>query len=444
MSSREQASAYRKHRQADDKQGNLAWATKVGGRAMRATPAATVVDLETLFEFDENERVLWRLLRLARRYTDLEHAGLFEADGLRAALRGLAAADVIDVLDANEAKALLPAELKRLKAEVIGKEWRPAVGTLSARVYRPEIGIESPSPPSTASSSSGAPPPTHVGESSMPPVSASSSSSVKLSADDQALKTTLIAAAAAMAGQTHYGFLGVRQGANDGAIRNAYVTLARDYHPDRIAGSALAGDLDVVGAVDLLFRRLGDANKAVGNVEARARYDRELAISESSSSVPAAAGAVGADGKRPRRPVEARTAYAMAETFFKRKEFKQAEVHYRQAVAFDGEEPMLQVALAWCLFLNPELPEETRIGEARKRLEELSRKTKNGDASYKLGRVLREAGEEAAAARCFEQAVKLSPGHVDAQREMRLIETRRDKDARGNDKGGLLGKLFKK
>ena len=95
------------------------------------------------------------------------------------------------------------------------------------------------------------------------------------------------------------------------------------------------------------------------------------------------------------------------------------------------------------LVLNPELPEATRIGEARKRLEELSEQTKNGDASYKLGRVLREAGEEHAAARFFEQAVRLSPGHVDAQREMRLMETRGDKGAK-SPANGLLGKLFKK
>lgn len=281
----------------------------------------------------------------------------------------------------------------------------------------------------------------------MPPVSAPRTSTPSpsttpmsdLSADEQQLKTTLLAAATAMSTQSHYAFLGVPKTADDNAIRNAYVALARDYHPDRIAGSRLGGDTEVLAAVDLLFRRLGDANKAIGTAEARARYDREVAISESSSSVPAAS----ADAKR-RRPVEARTAYAMAETFFKRKEFKQAEVHYRQAVAFDPEEPMLQVALAWCLFLNPELPEETRIGEARKRLEDLSKKTKNGDASYKLGRVLREAGEEAAAARCFEQAVRLSPGHIDAQREMRLIESRREKESKGQGDKGLLGKLFKK
>jgi hypothetical protein len=102
---------------------------------------------------------------------------------------------------------------------------------------------------------------------------------------------------------------------------------------------------------------------------------------------------------------------------------------------------MLQVALAWCMFLNPELPVETRVAEAKKRLEELAKVTKNGDASYKLGRVLREAGDEAGAAKWFEIAVKLSPGHVDAQREVRLIETRREKE---KQQDGLLSKLFSK
>lgn len=258
---------------------------------------------------------------------------------------------------------------------------------------------------------------------------------VPLSAEDTQLRATLLAAAAAMGPQNHYAFLGVRQGADDAAVRTAYVGLARDYHPDRIQGSALGADTAVVTAVDALFRRLNDANKAVATAEARVRYDRELVLLESSSSAPARA----SDGKRPRRAAEARNAYAMAETFFKRRDFKQAEVHYRQAVVFDAEEPMLQVALAWCLFLNPELPEDTRIGEARKRLQDLVKLTNNGDASYKLGRVLREAGEDAAANRCFEQAVRLSPGHVDAQREVRLIESRREEKP-----SGLLSRLFKK
>ncbi len=58
--------------------------------------------------------------------------------------------------------------------------------------------------------------------------------------------------------------------------------------------------------------------------------------------------------------------------------------------------------------------------------------------------MLREAGDEAGAAKWFEIAVKLSPGHVDAQREVRLIESRREKEKQPKTDGGLLGKLFKK
>jgi tetratricopeptide (TPR) repeat protein len=445
MPSKEQATAYRKHRSADDKQGNLAWAAKVGSRALRASPTVAHDSVEEAFEFDEYERLLWRLLRLPRRYTDLEHAGAFaDVDTLRAVLRSLVAADVVDVVEVAEARVLLPAEIKRLRAELSGKVWRAPVGTLQARVFRPDIGMHdedsfSVEVSSSSPSSSFSAPPTVV------PVtlpsrtsSASGAVAVALSPDGQKLKALLLGAATAMETQNHYAFFGVAKGADDDAIRNAYVTLARDYHPDRVSGSNLAGDAEVVAAVDQLFRRLGDANKAISNAEARARYDRELSLQESSTAVPAAGpGAV----KRQRRPVEARNAYAMAETFFKRKDFKQAEVHYRQAINFDGEEPMLQVALAWCMFLNPELPVETRVAEAKKRLEELAKVTKNGDASYKLGRVLREAGDEAGAAKWFEIAVKLSPGHVDAQREVRLIETRREKD---KQQDGLLSKLFNK
>ena len=94
---------------------------------------------------------------------------------------------------------------------------------------------------------------------------------VAAGADEQVLKANLITAAA-MSAQSHYGFLGVPKTADDSAIRAAYVALARDYHPDRIAGSSLARDPDVLAAVDLLFRRLGDANKAICTADGRARY----------------------------------------------------------------------------------------------------------------------------------------------------------------------------
>src|SRR5689334_4181707 len=105
---REQASTFRKHRTAEDKAGNLAWASRVGSKALRISPEAQTKDIEGIFELSEDEKVVWRLLRLARKYTDLEHAGIAPTDDMRAILRGFVAADVVDIVEQVEAKALLP------------------------------------------------------------------------------------------------------------------------------------------------------------------------------------------------------------------------------------------------------------------------------------------------------------------------------------------------
>jgi tetratricopeptide (TPR) repeat protein len=136
----------------------------------------------------------------------------------------------------------------------------------------------------------------------------------------------------------------------------------------------------------------------------------------------------------------------MAETFFKKREFAQAELHYRQAANFDPEEGLIAVGLAWCIFLNSDQPVEKRRDDARKRLEDAVKKFKSGDAAYKLGRVLRELGDEAGAQKRFEEALRLTPSHVDAQREVRIVEMRKQKTdpEKADEKKGFLGKLFKK
>jgi curved DNA-binding protein CbpA len=434
MAVNEQASAYRKHRGADDKQGNLAWASRVGGRALRVSPEAAQKDIESLFELSDEEKLVWRVLRLARRYMDLEQSGLLPVEQLRAVLRGLVAADVVDMVEAEEAKALIPAELKKLRAELAGKEWRPAVGGLTPKVYRPDIST----PPSEAvTSGEGA----AVVEEAPKPVEKPKPKLV-LNGAEKKLKEQLTVAAATLGSANHYVFLGVAQTANESTIRGAYVSLARDYHPDRLAGTALADDPESRHFVDILFKRLGDANKTLGNQETRARYDRELA------ALTKVQGSSASDA-RPRRPVEARQAYTMGESFFKKKDYKTAEMHYRQASMFDAEEPLILVALAWCIYLNPDHAEDHRIADARRRLEEVLKKHKTAEAAYKLGRVLKDAGDDAAAMKRFQEALTYNPGHTDAARELRLAEARKQKADEEQAKAeyakkSVLQKLFTK
>jgi curved DNA-binding protein CbpA len=432
MVSREQAGVFRKHRTADDKNGNLLWAMRLQNKALRASPEAAARDIEALFELDENERLVWRILRLPRKYMDLELCGVFNADEMRGVLRGFIAADVVGTVKLADAKALIPAEVKRLRAELQGKAVKAPTGNLVGKVFRPEIDAP---PPSAAPAAAAT---VEVVTESVAPTRRVASIVIPA---EKKLRESLLSAAANLGKLNHYAFLGIPHSADDAQIRAAYVGLARDYHPDRLAGTALVNDDDTRDAVDKLFKRLGDANKTLTNAESRARYDRELALLEKSEN--------SGSTTRPRRPTEARNAYMMGESFFKKKDYKQAETHYRQAVMFDGEEALIGVALAWCIFLNPDHPEDHRIADAKRRLEEILKKQKSGEAAYRLGRVLREAGDENGARRRFEEALQYQPGHVDAQRELRLAENRRQKAQEEKQKvedakKGLLGKLFKK
>lgn len=426
----EQANAFKKHRDADDAQGNLTWAARLGTKALRASPEALArLDVEREFELGEEERVLWRLVKLPRKYMDLEHCGLLPADKMRGVLRGLVAADVVDIVDASDAKALIPAEIRRIKAEVQGKEVQRSSQPLKARVYRPNIDGAPPEPPPSAAAPEPAvmasPPRTDPGRAPAPVATRAATDA------DRALKAEADRAHAAMAKQNHYEFLGLARGADDAAVRAAYVKLAREFHPDRVAG---LGDADLQIKVDALFKRLGDAQQAVATADARAQYDRTLDALGGSGAT--------ADGKRQRRPLEAQNASKIADVYFKKKEYKNAEAHFRQAANFDPEDPKILTALAWCIWINPDHDEAARMAEAKKRLTEVVSKHRFGDAAYKLGLVLRKAGDESAAQRSFAQAARMDPEHHDAEREVRLHEQRAQKHSGKAD--GLLGRFMKK
>lgn len=473
MTSKEQANAFKKHRSAEDPQGNLAWAARVGQKALRAGAEAMArIDIEREFELDDSERVLWRLLRLPRKYLDLEHTGVLTSEKCRAFFRGLVAADVCDIVDQTEAKALLPAEVKRLRAEIAGKELARPIGGLKAKVYRPDIdgkppqpsadfeyvdehGAPAPAPVAEVAAAEGAPttsprgvsaattPPASSGRPSTAPstaprgVPAPSAPAGTLDTEQRMLKDEVERAHAAMAKQNHFEFMGVQPGCDDASVRQAYMRIAREFHPDKVANSSF--DAATKEKVDSLFKRLQAAHDLLKESESRSSYERTL------DALGGGDGRTTGANKRLRRPLEANNAFKMAETFFKRKDMKQAEAHYRQAVQFDPEDAKIATALAFCIWLNPDHEEGQRTAEARKRLTEIVNNHRFGDAAYKLGLLLRKANDEAGAQRQFALAHKLDPAHTDAQREVRLTGKRHAKGKQDQkDANSIFGRFLKK
>lgn len=428
--SKEQANTYKKFRSSNDAQGNLAWAARMNKKALRISPE-TPPTVEAEFELNDEERVLWRLLRMPRKYLDLEHTGLLPIEQVRAFFRGLVSADVVDIVEAEEAKAVLPVEVDRLRREVTGQGGGPAKPRtpLKPRVYRPTIDADeapaaAPVSETRASSAFTAAPRTA-------PAAPAPSTAVSLSADETALKGEIERAHASLSATSHYALLGVPQTADDATIKAAFLKKAKDWHPDRIQGSALGKDSAIVEKVDALFKRLQDANRTLTNRDERAGYDQKLAAGTATSTA----------GKKVRRPEEAHVMFMKAEHLAKKKELKQAEIHYRAAVELDWEDARIATGLAWCIFVNEDHKREERTLEAKKRLDDVVKKFKFADAAYKLGLVHRAAGDEQTAQRRFQDAVRMDANHVEAAREVRLAGMRSDKDEAG---GGFLGKLFKK
>ncbi|MFZ9886502.1 MAG: J domain-containing protein [Myxococcota bacterium] len=422
------ATVFRKFRDADDRGGDLAWSTQASRGSLKASSDAPP-DVEAQLGLNDEESVLWRLLRVPRRYTDLENAGVLPPEQARTVLRALVAADVAVVGGPGEAKPLVPVEVARARKSAAATSTPPSAARapLKARVYRPDI--SSPPPPiapdsfqeETTASHIRAPGPRPA---SLPPRQGPPSE------EERRLITQILQMHSKMPSQDHYGFLGVEPTATRDVIKQAYVHLAKDYHPDHIASQVY--DLSVLDHVDAIFKRLQDAWTTLKDPEPRRAYDLRLAQSPPS-------GERGTAG-RVRRPEDAKLATMKAQHLVKAKQYKEAEAQFRVALLHDDQHLPAHLGLAWAIFLNEGRDKSARVAEAKKLLLEVSRAQKSAEAHYRLALIARVEGDEAEVEQQIELAAKLDSKHPEVQQELRLIERRRQ--AREKEQGptpsGLL------
>jgi curved DNA-binding protein CbpA len=432
--SKEQANTFKKFKEADDQMGNLGWASKLSKKALRQAQEAPP-DIERSFAFSDNERILWRLLKVPRKYTDLENAGVLPPEKVRGVMRGLVSADMLDIVEATDGKPIVPMELTRLRRALAGQEEKVEVKkkTIDERVFRPSIGLASESaaaegPPTDASSHAASSAPS--GKAVPAPVFDGKPAPARLSLDDQKLKERIVKDHTERMKGNHYALMGVPQTATPADIKKAYVTLAREWHPDSLSGTPLADDTSVKTKLAELFGRLQDANAILSHPEERAAYDRSGAATVAQTG-----------GKKIRRTAEANVAFVKAETFFKKKDWKLAEVHYRLASDLDEEDPKFRVLLAWTIFHNDTKEKAARTSEAKKLLNEVYRSHRVADAAFKLGLIAQLDGDDVEAMKRFDEAYKIDPKNPEIQRVRRLKDLRAEKTKTENE--SLLGR-FKK
>ena len=219
--------------------------------------------------------------------------------------------------------------------------------------------------------------------------------------------------------QNAYVRLGLTPEATGEQIKKAYLDVAKRFHPDRAQGrlAALLPELQTV------FRLLKDAYEQISSPVARDKYDKQLKA-----------------GGKPSRKEDSVTAVKMGEVLLKKRDFDGAINKLRHAVDLDGNGDAM-AALAWALVSDPKSTNAIKE-EAAKLIQSALRAPGLTARAYYVAGVLWRTKDPDSAVDAFRKALELDPNHPDAPLELRLIEQRRGKQAKGG--GVLSGLLFGK
>ena len=241
---------------------------------------------------------------------------------------------------------------------------------------------------------------------------------------DEELRVELADLANRIRDEDHYETLGVSSMGSDDDIRIAYAALAKTTHPDRFH----AASSSVRQLASQVFNRAREAHAAIATAAGRKSYAEELAHGRRES-------AAEAEG---RRALEAETEYQRGEKLVAKRDYEGALLCFGRAMENFPSEGEYHSNYGWCLYLcHPD--NEVMLGEALEHCRRGVKLAKDREKPYLLlGRLYKAMGRVGAATKMFTRAVEIRPQCVEAMRELRIMNMRRDKDK------GVLKRIFRR
>jgi tetratricopeptide (TPR) repeat protein len=214
-------------------------------------------------------------------------------------------------------------------------------------------------------------------------------------------------------GRDHFEVLGIERAAGEDEVRVAYFDLAKTTHPDRFSGASEAVRRlaeEVFGKISQAYEVLGNRNRRNAYLKTERERERDEAAVEEAE-----------------RAVRAEVEYQKGLARIKSKNYEDALSCFDRAVEFYPAEAEYLAWRGWALYL--EAPNAAgRLGEARECLLQARKLAPDNEKVYLfLGRLFRAEGRSANAEKMFQRVIQLDPDCVDAIRELRLIDMRRQR-----------------
>jgi CheY-like chemotaxis protein/tetratricopeptide (TPR) repeat protein len=234
-----------------------------------------------------------------------------------------------------------------------------------------------------------------------------------LSPEEEKLRGELTEIASRLRGRDHFGVLGVSKSATDDQIREAYFALAKRTHPDRFSGASDA----VRRVAEQVFAVISQAYEVLGHRDRRNEYLRAQQTRERDR----------ADIEEGERALKAELAFQKGIALLRRKAHAQAAEQFGEAVENYPDEGEYHAYLGWALWLSD--PQATGRAElARGHILRGRKLAPGSDKPYLfLGKLSKAEGRDAVAEKMFQKVIELDPDCVDAIRELRLIDMRRQR-----------------
>lgn len=208
-------------------------------------------------------------------------------------------------------------------------------------------------------------------------------------------------------GKDLFARLGIGPEAPPNAIRNAYLKLARSYHPD-LGGAR--GELRRLRVE--ITALLNEAYDTLSHAQSRQAYVQELRSG-------------GAEKVDVSSILEAERKLHMAVALVRERRFEEAGKLLDEALALHDDEAELWAYRAYVRLATAGDKEAAKAGA----LDDLERARSLGERSPVVfllsARISHLLGDAAAAIRYYERCLELEPGHEEATRELRVLRTRR-------------------
>ena len=251
---------------------------------------------------------------------------------------------------------------------------------------------------------------------------------------DAGLRVALLQLAQRLDTLSHLELLGVSDRATPSEVNSAFLSAARRFHPDRLAGAGLS---DLVPQAERILSRLGEAAMILGDPERRAEYLATRGQKEPAANIVPAV-------------LQAEATFVKGEVFLKRGEHDKAIELFAAASKANPSEPQFRAYWAWARFDNPRERKEAVVREVQRIIgDAVTAQPRFARGHYWLGEIYKFLNEPDRAERAFREAVNQDHDFIEASREMRLLEMRRTRGGtprKNSDppRGGIVSRLFKK